>query len=65
MKKLEPEERGLISLFYTQELAVAEISKISGLSESNVKVKLFRIRKKLAQLMKKNTVKQHTINTLP
>lgn len=65
MKKLDPEERGLISLFYTQELAVAEISKISGLSESNVKVKLFRIRKKLAQLMEENTVNQHTINTLP
>jgi len=51
LQKIEPEERGLISLYYTQELAVAEISKITSLSESNVKVKLFRIRKKLAQLM--------------
>lgn len=65
MQKLEPEERGIISLFYTQELAVAEITKIIGLSESNVKVKLFRIRKKLAQLMEEKIVNQHTVNTLP
>ncbi len=65
MKKLEPEERGIISLFYTQELAVAEISKIISLGESNVKVKLFRIRKKLAQLMEEKIVNQHTVNTLP
>jgi len=56
LKKLDPDERGLISLFYTQELAIVEISKITGLSESNVKVKLFRIRKKLVQLMKEKAL---------
>ncbi|MBU2557099.1 MAG: RNA polymerase sigma factor [Bacteroidetes bacterium] len=56
MQKLTAEERGLLGLFYMQELSIAEISKIGGWSESNVKVKLFRTRKKLAQLMEENSL---------
>lgn len=44
---LSPDERGLISLFYTENHSVEEIAAVTGLSESNVKVKLHRIRKKL------------------
>lgn len=44
---LSPDERGLISLFYTENHPVEEIAAVTGLSESNVKVKLHRIRKKL------------------
>ncbi len=44
---LSPDERGLITLFYMENHPVEEIAAVTGLSESNVKVKLHRIRKKL------------------
>lgn len=44
---LDPEEATLITLYYTEENSVSEISEITGLSESNVKIKLFRSRTKL------------------
>lgn len=47
IKKLDAEERALISLFYHEEKPVNEIALILGLTESNAKVKLHRIRKKL------------------
>ena len=37
----------LITLFYLDESSVEEIEQITGLTKSNVKVKLFRARKKL------------------
>lgn len=49
---LPAEERALILLFYTEEKTVEEITLISGLTKSNVKTKLFRIRKKLFVLLK-------------
>jgi RNA polymerase sigma-70 factor (ECF subfamily) len=48
LKRLPPDERLLITLFYLNEQTVEEISVISRLSPANVKVKLHRIRKKLA-----------------
>jgi len=50
---LPTEERALILLFYMQEKSVEEIAEISGLSISNVKTRLFRIRKKLYVLLTK------------
>lgn len=47
MEKLPPEEYTLILLYYFEEQNIDEISKVTKLSESNVKVKLFRARKKL------------------
>lgn len=47
MDKLPEEENLLLTLFYKKERNIAEISGITGLSESNVKVKLYRIRKKM------------------
>ena len=38
-------------MFYKQEKTVEELATITGLSLSNVKVKLHRIRKKLMSLM--------------
>jgi RNA polymerase sigma-70 factor (ECF subfamily) len=56
LKRLSPDESLLITLFYLNEQSIEEISIITNLSLSNVKVKLYRIRKKLAieinQLMK-------------
>ena len=49
---LPPDERALILLFYMKEKTVDELTVITGLSTSNIKVKLHRIRKKLFVLIK-------------
>jgi RNA polymerase sigma-70 factor (ECF subfamily) len=48
LKKLSPDEIFLVTLHYMDEQSIENISIISDLSISNVKVKLHRIRKKLA-----------------
>ena len=45
LKQLNPEDAFLITLFYLNNQSVQDISQISNLSPSNVKVKLHRIRK--------------------
>jgi RNA polymerase sigma-70 factor, ECF subfamily len=47
LNKLPGEDATVVSLFYMNESSVEEISEITGLSQSNVKVKLYRARKKL------------------
>lgn len=49
---LPPDERILILLFYMQDKSIEEIAGISGLSKTNAKTKLFRIRKKLLVILK-------------
>ncbi len=49
--RLDPDERGLVLFYYEKEMSVREIAEITSLSESNVKVRLHRIRKKLYVLM--------------
>ena len=48
LKRLSPDDAFLITLYYLEEQSIDEISRISNLSGSNVKVRLHRIRKKLA-----------------
>ena len=48
---LDIEAKALISLYYTEDKSVNEISEILQLSPDNVKVKLFRTRKKLVFLI--------------
>ena len=48
LKKLPPDEIFLVTLYYFEDQPMEAISKISNLSVANVKVKLHRIRKKLA-----------------
>jgi len=48
MKRLPPDEIFLLTLHYMDGQSVENISQISNLTVSNVKVKLYRIRKKLA-----------------
>ncbi len=45
--ELPPLEFTLINLFYREECSIEEVSEVTGLTASNVKVKLHRIRKKL------------------
>ena len=49
---MNPEDRSLLMMFYFDELSVAEITEITSMTESNVKVKLHRGRKKLFELLK-------------
>ena len=47
MSRLPEDEYMLVLLFYFEDKSIEEISKITGHTESNAKVKLFRARKKL------------------
>ncbi|MCX6244578.1 MAG: sigma-70 family RNA polymerase sigma factor [Bacteroidetes bacterium] len=51
LQRLPEEDNLLITLFYKGENSVDNISEITGLSVSNVKVRLHRIRKKLYEEM--------------
>ena len=51
LEQLLPDERALILLFYWKEKTIEELVSITGLTASNIKVKLHRIRKKLFVLL--------------
>jgi len=51
LKFLNPDERAIISLFYLDAFSIKDIAKITKLSESNVKVKVHRIKKKLHNIL--------------
>lgn len=48
---LKDEEKVLITLFYFEEMDMEEISDITGIDKNNLKVKMFRARKKLAGVL--------------
>ncbi len=48
---LSPEERVIVTLFYLEDRPIAEISRIVGIKEGTLKVRLLRIRKKLYLLI--------------
>ena len=52
LERLSPDERAMILLFYKDNKTMEEIAVISGLTETNVKTKICRIRKKLYILIK-------------
>lgn len=53
MKMISSEERGIISLFYFDELNLDEIASVTGFTKTNVKVKLFRARQKITEEIEK------------
>ncbi len=53
LELLPSEDSFILTLYYFEELSLDEISKIIGLKPNNVKVKLFRSRKKMATILKK------------
>lgn len=61
--KLKEDERVIITLYYFEELPIKEISKVVDLSEDNIKIKLFRSRKKLVELLK-NVIEPNTIDLI-
>lgn len=48
---LSEEDEQLIRLYYLRELSISEVGEITGISNANIKTKLFRSRKKLLELM--------------
>ena len=53
---LDAEERALVTLYHLEEKSIGETAQITGLKESNVKVKLHRTRKKLYLLIKEQEI---------
>lgn len=50
LRQLSVKERFLVTLFYQQQSSISDIAEITSESESNVKVKLHRIRKKMISM---------------
>ncbi len=60
-QKISEEERSLITLHYYEEMSTEEISDVTGIGKSNIKVKLFRARQKMLQIIE-NAEKKKTIS---
>ncbi len=56
MGKLEEVDRALISLYYMEEMNINEVAQTTGLSESNVKVRLMRARQQLRKSLNKRSI---------
>lgn len=52
LQLLPVDDCALLTLYYFEELSLEEIAKIIGIKANNVKVKLFRSRKKLTTILK-------------
>jgi RNA polymerase sigma-70 factor (ECF subfamily) len=51
LELLSTDEKALVTLFYQEDKSLDEITKITGLSMSNAKVKLHRARKHLMKII--------------
>ncbi len=62
ISRLDPDEAAVINLYYLEDRPVKEISEITGMTVSNVKVKLFRARTSLREMISREF--KHEINDL-
>lgn len=62
LQKLNEEDRALISLYYYEEMDQDEISKITGISRQNMKVRLFRARQKMTETIERVKKKNISYN---
>lgn len=53
IQQLEPLEATIVTFYYLEEYSIKEIAEVTGVSEVNIKVKLFRSRKVLFCLLQK------------
>ena len=51
INQLKPDEKAIITLYYLDEFTLEEVSEISKITVSNVKVKVHRIKKKLNSIL--------------
>lgn len=65
MAFLPEEDRIIVTLYYLNESNIEEIHTITGISKANIKVRLFRARKKIQQCMTRvsDSVSLYSINT--
>lgn len=56
LNRIPKDEALVLTLFYLEDNSIKDVSIITALSESNVKVKLHRGRKRLAEVLKSMTV---------
>lgn len=61
IQQLHPQDCLLVNMFYTDELSIEEIAEVTGLSQANVKVRLYRIRKKLYEMLEHKLSKQEML----
>ena len=61
IKKLKEDEQVILTLYYFEDQSLKEISKVVNLTIDNIKVKLFRSRKKLFSLLK-NVIEPRTVD---
>ncbi len=60
--KIPKDERVLLSLYYLDDNSVKEIAAITGLTDTNIKVKLFRARKRFAEAIDLLMKREGSIN---
>lgn len=58
LSRLKPDERLVITLFELEEKSVHEVAVLTGWSEGNVKVRLFRARKALKKMLEADDGRQ-------
>ncbi len=51
ISELPPQDIFLLTAFYKEDKSLAELTQITGLSMSNVKIKMFRIKQKLSTML--------------
>ncbi|HHM21504.1 MAG TPA: sigma-70 family RNA polymerase sigma factor [Bacteroidetes bacterium] len=55
LRQMKPKDAILLTLYYLNERSVKEIAHTTGLTETNVKVRLFRLRSVLKQMLLRNS----------
>jgi len=63
IRTLPEDEAAIVTLFYMEEQSLSDISEVVNLSLSNTKVKLFRARNKMAEVLK-NELKENVYSLL-
>jgi len=60
LQKLSEEERAIVTLYYYEEMNTEKIAEVTGISRQNVKVRLFRARQKMSEIIQ-NAEKKNII----
>jgi RNA polymerase sigma factor (sigma-70 family) len=61
LDRIDEEERAIISLYYYDEMSIEEISEVTGITKSNIKVKLYRTRQKMLEIIEKTEKRNSTL----